>query len=100
MQQRFTDKELAHLANNGYGGEIVGEKTTHELLTHPWIVHAVGEFGSNLMNKSATLGGFDQDSDVSLSFKELLNISSDWKQVNHIPGDGGAPSGNALSVEF
>jgi len=46
MQQRFTDKELRDLAAAGYQGEnVVGEKTTNELLNHPWLASASGEFG-------------------------------------------------------
>lgn len=38
---------------------------------------------------------------MRLSLKELLNVSSDWKQINNLKaGEGGAPSGNALSIEF
>jgi hypothetical protein len=71
MQQRFTDKELKDLAAAGYQGEnIVGEKTTNELLNHPWIVHAAGEFGQKKSN---------EENIVELSLEELMNVSSDWK---------------------
>ena len=71
MQQRFTDKELKDLAAAGYQGEnVVGEKTTNELLNHPWLASASGEFGQKKN---------EEEDIVQVSLQELLAVSSDRK---------------------
>jgi hypothetical protein len=94
------------VSRSGNGPEqIVGEKTAHELLNHPWIANLHNEGSKAAHYKKQQLGRNsptpEEDVSVRLSLKELLNVSSDWKQINNLKtGDGGAPSGNALSIEF
>ena len=36
---------------------------------------------------------------VKLTLRELLNVSSDWKEINHKNGMGN-PDGGGLSIDF
>lgn len=53
--------------------------TTSDMLTHPWIL-------------SETQSSYQLPSKFKLTLKDLLNVSSDWKDVNKKQAGGGAYS--------
>jgi hypothetical protein len=73
---------------------------TTDMLTHPWILvtEQEGPKGSGKIKGSFT---GDNAMKVKLSLKELLNVSSDWKEVNKKnPTNGGQPLGGGLPMDF
>ena len=73
--------------------------TTSDMLTHPWILvtEADGPKGSGKI-KGSFVG--DNAMKVKLSLKELLNVSSDWKEVNKKNPTGGPSIGGGLPMDF
>ena len=81
--------------------------TTSDMLTHPWILvtNSVagstngGHLGMKKKKSASTLvvdfgGSQTLTTIVKLSLKELLNVSTDWKEVNNNikSGQGGGAS--------
>ena len=58
--------------------------TAHQLLNSPWLL---GENSSSKKRKSFKEQNQElENSGVLLTLKELLNVSSDWKEVNALKG--------------
>lgn len=92
MTQRFTDKELATLANTQR--KVFRTVTAQDLLNSVWI-NSADTIGSRKQQSDKTLiTATMTDVSVRLSFKDLLNVSSDWKSINHLKGDGAGPLSN------
>jgi hypothetical protein len=60
MQQRFSSAEIRKQGNH------IQEVSIAEMLNHPWITGSKKDLSSSL----------------KLTIKELLNVSSDWKDIN------------------
>lgn len=93
--------------------------STADMLTHPWILSAEsennvnggvtkkkktqiqikGEYSSTASVASNANGG---SMNVKLTLKELLNVSSDWKEVNKKNPAGGAAAvfSGGLPMDF
>jgi hypothetical protein len=69
------------------------------MLTHPWIL-TTDQDGTKGKKKSTAPG--DANMRVKLSLKELLNVSSDWKEVNKKNPNGGPSTGasGGLPMDF
>jgi len=95
MTQRFTDKELATLANTQR--KAFRTVSAQDLLNSVWI-NSADTIGSRKQQSDTQILSTATMTDVSvrLSFKDLLNVSSDWKSINHLKGDGAGP----LSHDF
>lgn len=98
MQQRFSSNEMKK-------DHAFKALTTADLLTHPWIltvesenninggvtkkkksqIQIKGEYQSTASAASNSNGNIN----VKLTLKELLNVSSDWKEVNKKNGGAG-----------
>lgn len=91
MQQRFSASEIK---KDSRLGKVMN---TSDMLTHPWILVTDQEGTKNKVK-----GSFVGDNmKVKLSLKELLNVSSDWKEVNKKnPSAGGQPFAGGLPVDF
>ena len=63
--------------------------TANSLLNSPWILSGSA---SSVAHKRSSDDG-DQDNMLKLSIKELLNVSSDWKDVNNLGGGAGGGGG-------
>jgi len=68
---------------------------TSDMLTHPWILVTDQEGTKNKVKGNAA-----DNMKVKLSLKELLNVSSDWKEVNKKNPSGGQPFAGGLPVDF
>ena len=80
MQQRFTTDELQQR-----GISIKHQTTVSSLLNSRWITG---------QRSSGANEPHDSDNILRLSIKELLNVSSDWKDVNNLRGANGGGAGN------
>lgn len=69
--------------------------TTADMLTHPWIL-TTEQDGSKGKKKNQ----YGENIKVRLSLKELLNVSSDWKDVNKKNPTGGPSAGGGLPMDF
>ena len=82
MQQRFTDKEMAQMSTSKRSFKTV---TAQDLLGSPWLLETpdgkMRPSETQLLSTANTT-----DTSLRLSFKDLLNVSSDWKAINHIKG--------------
>ena len=88
MQQRFTEQEMQQR------GLLVGQSagvTANNLLNSPWILN--GETNSAAPKRSGAEENGGDDDMMKLSIKELLNVSSDWKDVNNLRGGAGGAGG-------
>jgi hypothetical protein len=82
MQQRFTDKEMAQMSNSKRAMKVV---SAQDLLGNVWLLETPdGKIRPNETQMLST--ATTTDTSVKLSFKDLLNVSSDWKAINHIKG--------------
>jgi len=108
MQQRFSQWEIT---KEGKPAKVM---TTSDMLTHPWILTAtdngsgagalgnkkkVGHLGSlSVVDPSlAKSGGGSGSQNLKLTLKELLSVSSEWKDVNKKNTGAG---GGVLSMDF
>ena len=89
MQQRFTEPELQQLSKRKK--KNFQFTTTHHLLNNQWMMSDTTNSNKNKQSKRNSYK--DQtsvidcdDNAVLLSLKELLNVSSDWKEVNQLKG--------------
>jgi hypothetical protein len=85
MQQRFSSNEIKK------EGKPAKPMSTSDMLTHTWILTADDSTKSGKKNPKAG----DVTFKVKLKLSELLNVSSDWKEVNKKNGVG-----SGLSVDF
>ena len=69
--------------------------TTSDMLTHSWILVS-DQDGA----KGKKKGQYADNIKVRLSLKELLNVSSDWKDVNKKNPTGGPAFGGGLPMDF
>lgn len=80
--------------------------TTSDMLTHSWILteDELNNGANNKKKKSMPLGGESNSANsIKLSLKELLNVSSDWKEVNKknlASGSSSTTSAGALPMDF
>jgi hypothetical protein len=73
--------------------------STSDMLTHPWILVTEQDGAKGGAKIKSSLAG-DNSMKVKLSLKELLNVSSDWKEVNKKNPTGGASLGGGLPMDF
>lgn len=95
MQQRFTDKERERIAQPKQG--MSKTVSASELLASPWLteVPAKSKHSDTQMLSTAN----PSDVSVRLSFRDLLNVSSDWKAVNQIRSEGAGPLNHVFQVK-
>ena len=63
--------------------------SAHELLNNKWLMAdgSTSKASKTTKRKSQQTSEVDADDNaVLLSLKELLNVSSDWKEVNNLKG--------------
>ncbi len=110
LQQRFSSNEMKKQQHK--------MMTTSDLLTHAWIMSAEADSNANSSagikkKKTQIKGEYNTNSsggpgasgagssNIKVTLKELLNVSSDWKEVNKKNPTGG-PSvlGGGLPMDF
>ena len=69
--------------------------TTSDMLTHSWLLVSDQDEA-----KGKKKGQYADNIKVRLSLKELLNVSSDWKDVNKKNPTGGPAFGGGLPMDF
>jgi len=85
--------------------------TTSDLLTHPWIMSAEPDTNTNsnaggVKKKKTQIKGDYQSntggggSSIKVTLKELLNVSSDWKECNKKNPTGGPSANGGLPMDF
>ncbi|CDW74770.1 protein kinase domain containing protein [Stylonychia lemnae] len=110
MQQRFSMNEIK---KEGKPAKIM---STSDMLTHPWILteHEGGANAGGMGNKKkvSQISQMNIDSNnknnnmtssqrMRLTLKELLNVSSDWKDVNKKnPTNGNQTASGMIPMDF
>ena len=79
--------------------------TVKALLGSRWINSGHQSSQHPNQNNSEAADDIDSETSLRLSIKELLNVSSDWKDVNNLRGGqggaaGGFPGQEPLSQDF
>ena len=88
MQQRFTEQEMQQR-----GIQSARSVSANSLLNSQWIISATSNVSSSKRPGGAEDAVGDQEMMLKLSIKELLNVSSDWKDVNNLRGGAGGAAG-------
>ena len=79
--------------------------STGDMLTHPWLLSEHDTHGGPIVKKKTQFKADPHSShssgmNVKLSLKELLNISSDWKEENQKNPTGGPSYLGDLPKDF
>lgn len=112
MRQRFTDAELQGLQQKrqfkgqNRATQFAKNCTATSLLSHEWLT--MDDEGQNMDKNRAKTGRLlnedDENSDLRVNLRELLNVSTDWKDASNNLGRGGSDNqlsgGGQINLEF